>query len=360
MERHEAYHNITEYVNHLRKELEIEGAHGLVGNEMELIALVRHCPFLFDRSYSDFKNTDRKNEAWEAIAKVFNVNANEAKSYWTVMKDKFINYNENAKADPNVAPPYSYFEEMKFLDPFLPKKNFRKKILNEDSNDGESTEPEYNYLQSSTSLQINADVFINALKKEPILYDRKHLDFKNNDLKIRAWKRLSKEIKSTVPECVNRFKVLRDRYAKERKAGTKKWELYDKLSFLDPHILSKKRYSYTHMQGRKSASYNNVINNAVSSTDSTKDKNFIDSTNELNKMLAANSAFELKDFNRNNYLENPIDVEYHTPQTPQQNEDELFGLAIAAELKKVPDGRRKVKLKADIYKLLWSYQQIDN
>ena len=52
---------------------DIEGTKGLFGNELELIALVRNCQFLYNKTLPDFKNIQKKNEAWEAIASVFGV-----------------------------------------------------------------------------------------------------------------------------------------------------------------------------------------------------------------------------------------------------------------------------------------------
>lgn len=49
---------------------DIEDTMGVQGNELELIALVRNCPFLYDKNVPDFKESDKKYEAWNAIAEV--------------------------------------------------------------------------------------------------------------------------------------------------------------------------------------------------------------------------------------------------------------------------------------------------
>lgn len=43
-----------------------------------------------------------------------------------------------------------------------------------------------------------------------------------------------------------------------------------------------------------------------------------------------------------------------------QDEDDLFGQSIAAELKRITGRRKKMRLKASIFKLLWEAESDDN
>lgn len=42
--------------------------------------------------------------------------------------------------------------------------------------------------------ELNVDALIEKIRTNPILYDRKHKDAKNHDLKLKTWKKLAKEI----------------------------------------------------------------------------------------------------------------------------------------------------------------------
>lgn len=41
-----------------------------MGNELELIALIRNCEFLYNKSLPDYKDSAKRTAAWEAIAAV--------------------------------------------------------------------------------------------------------------------------------------------------------------------------------------------------------------------------------------------------------------------------------------------------
>lgn len=49
---------------------DIEDTKGVMGNELELIALVRNCQFLYDKHHPDFKDIQKKTATWNAIASV--------------------------------------------------------------------------------------------------------------------------------------------------------------------------------------------------------------------------------------------------------------------------------------------------
>lgn len=53
-------------------------------------------------------------------------------------------------------------------------------------------------------------------------------------------------------------------------------------------------------------------------------------------------------------------VDVMKTETTTLDEDDLFGQSIAAELKKITGRRKKFKLKADIFKLLYDYECDDS
>lgn len=58
-----------------------------MGNELELIALVRNCEFLYNKNLPDFKDSVKRAAAWEAIAAVMNATGKPVKKF---VETKFL------------------------------------------------------------------------------------------------------------------------------------------------------------------------------------------------------------------------------------------------------------------------------
>ncbi|XP_044751618.1 uncharacterized protein LOC123311625 isoform X2 [Coccinella septempunctata] len=233
--------SIPEHIRHLAEELEIDGANGLEGNEMEIIALIRNCPLLYDKSVSDFHDATKKDQAWRAIAQVFNVSSRDLQQFWDTLKQEFLKFCSKS-AEEKTYP--SYLDEMQFLKSVSMRcrRPSCSSAVNqkEDSNSSASSESDVpndgNYRN-----ELNLDTLIEKIRVNTILYDRKHKEAKNHDLKLKTWKKLAKEIGIPVSECVNRWKILREKYGRERKyrkayPDGRKWYLFEKLSFLEGHV----------------------------------------------------------------------------------------------------------------------------
>ncbi|KAL3281829.1 hypothetical protein HHI36_005029 [Cryptolaemus montrouzieri] len=339
--------SIADYICHLSKELEIEGANGLDGNEMEVIALIRNCPFLYDRSFSDFKDIEKKNEAWEAIASVFNVSALDLRQYWRNMRESFTRYTSKSE---NMKTYYTYFDEMNFLLPFIHRRNRSPGSssntivhLREESNTSASSEPEI----TSTDHELKKETLIDLIHNNPVLFDRRHKDAKNHDLKLKTWKKVARELEIPVSDCVNRWKNLRERYSKERRQRkmnpeSKKW-----------------RYSHTQMQNKRSGSLFNTeaaqtLDHLDSMSPHLTEHQYCRIDPDDQEVEAEYIGLEVLDNDYSNEsTEKKFAFNTNTDDTCK-DEDELFALAIAAELRKIASIRRKMKLKADIYRLLSS------
>jgi hypothetical protein len=161
--------------------------------------------------------------------------------------------------------------------------------------------------------------------------------------------------------------------------AVKKWELFDELSFLDQHVKARRRYTRM-VPTHPSATDQNICYVVTSPTNSSSDPVTLDSSNFLSEMsLSTKKEVPIEDveffdvssditsspaplFNEeNNASENNIseaatnDQRENTQSKPSPDEDDLFGQSIAAELKRLPCPRKKIKLKAEIYRLLYEH-----
>ncbi|KAB0797177.1 hypothetical protein PPYR_08171 [Photinus pyralis] len=351
--------NLIKYVYDLSKEMNIEGAHGVIGNELELIALVRNCNFLYDKTLSDFKDIRKKNVAWSAIANVLHCTVDEVKRRWHSLREAYNRYKKDAElGDANRdSIQWEFYEDMKFIDPFIyPRCTFGTLVSdNEDeNNDGGET-------ANHTSEDIQ---FILLVQSRPILYDKNHPQYKAKKVKAEVWNEVAKEINLTANECEQRWKSLRERYGRERKLrhvdqNRKKWVYFDILNFLDGHI-----------KARRPSSFRSILPK-------------IDNTNNLAIISPMNSRTVLLNMSplhtepREESVETHTDVDQvefidtsnttHSPTTHYSkeansveqsrsmlnDEDELFGQSISAELRRMPSGKKKMKIKAEIYKILY-------
>ena len=87
---------------------------------------------------------------------------------------------------------------------------------------------------------------IEQVKSFPHLYNTSSEDYKDKQMALLSWSTISEKLGKPAGECKERWKYLRDQYAKKKKAlegrsgdpGTKrhKWRFFDSLSFLADHI----------------------------------------------------------------------------------------------------------------------------
>ncbi|XP_037935215.1 transcription factor Adf-1-like [Teleopsis dalmanni] len=90
---------------------------------------------------------------------------------------------------------------------------------------------------------MDEEKFISLVENNPILYDKNHNDFKDNEKKNMIWKQIADELEVNENAVKKRWKSLRERFGKEsreRASGSStsiEWHLYEQLMFLRKHIL---------------------------------------------------------------------------------------------------------------------------
>ncbi|KAK4880654.1 hypothetical protein RN001_008800 [Aquatica leii] len=243
--------DLIKYIFDLSKEMNVQSNCGVVGNELELIALVRKCNFLYDKSLFDFKDVRKKNVAWSAIASVMHCKVHEVQQRWRSLREGYNKYKkevESASDDNALIRPWEFYEEMKFIDPYLVRRSHLRQ--NKSLNDSDSIELEGNLSNDAIDNKIvdrNVDIMklISCIKTKPVLYDNKHPNYKTKESKTHAWNEVAQVLGSSANDCELKWKTLRERYGRERKIkyaqnDRKKWEYFDVLNFLDTHVKPRK------------------------------------------------------------------------------------------------------------------------
>ncbi|XP_013111096.1 transcription factor Adf-1 [Stomoxys calcitrans] len=74
---------------------------------------------------------------------------------------------------------------------------------------------------------------IEAVKVNPVIYDRSHYNYKHFVRKAQVWKQISEQLGMPEQKCTKRWKSLRDKFAREMKLSTEsRWRYFKQMSFL--------------------------------------------------------------------------------------------------------------------------------
>lgn len=100
----------------------IEDTQGVFGNELELIALVRNCPFLYDKSRNDFKDVAKREATWRAISAVMHSSVLDCQARWKSLREQYGKIKRaiaTGDHDSERFLQWELLEDMKFLDPHI-------------------------------------------------------------------------------------------------------------------------------------------------------------------------------------------------------------------------------------------------
>ncbi|KAI9583610.1 hypothetical protein GQX74_005358 [Glossina fuscipes] len=74
---------------------------------------------------------------------------------------------------------------------------------------------------------------IEAVKMNPVIYDRSHFNYKHFVRKAQTWKQIAESLGVPEQKCTKRWKSLRDKFARELKISQdSRWRYFKQMSFL--------------------------------------------------------------------------------------------------------------------------------
>ncbi|XP_055904126.1 uncharacterized protein LOC129939952 isoform X2 [Eupeodes corollae] len=220
-----------------------------------VIAEVKKYPLIWNLYSKNYKSVYKKLKAWRKIAHSLESTVEEVKKKWKALRDVFAkHYAKNPDENTNNWP---YFKQMIFLAPYLKgnKLSFAKSFeRTQESDDEESVssvawESDNNETKNQTpavreTSKFSNEDFIEAVRKQQILWDSTFNNFKNNKLRCVVWKEVADYFGLPVIDCKKKWRTLRDLFVRTHlkpiREEDKSWKHYDQMKFLVPHLRERK------------------------------------------------------------------------------------------------------------------------
>ncbi|XP_017840587.1 probable basic-leucine zipper transcription factor R isoform X2 [Drosophila busckii] len=110
--------------------------------------------------------------------------------------------------------------------------------------DEEDDDPIHTFLNMESYFEKE---LISLIQQEDMIYNYSNQNYRNVKLKLAVWDEIARKLKKPVKQCRQKWKALRDQYAREYKRlktqlhidATSRWKHYDSLSFLQKYIQQK-------------------------------------------------------------------------------------------------------------------------
>ncbi|SPP81805.1 uncharacterized protein LOC117584081 [Drosophila guanche] len=222
-------------------------------DESELIKLIKSCPILYDKdSARSVKNAALKDAAWKSISQKIGASERACITRWKSIRDRFGKEFRRFQENPDVPTYWDMFPHLLFL-----KDHYKHGQVRHDSLEGIKFEPKVrrrrNRLYAEHEKNPNDEEddckgdmlneLIELVKMHPVLYDKDQIRIsKNLSAKNEAWREISESLNVSEVLCFNRWKKLRERFAREYRnqqinsSTPSTWKYFNDLLFLDKHF----------------------------------------------------------------------------------------------------------------------------
>ncbi|KAH8412556.1 hypothetical protein KR009_002990 [Drosophila setifemur] len=221
----------------------------------ELIKLIENHPILYDRdSARSVKNAAQKDAAWKAISQRMGASERACITRWKSLRDRFGKEFRRFQERPDEPTYWEMFQRLLFL-----KDHYKQGVARNESLDGVRFEPRERRKRPKPVVEqekrrrgdeeedceddLLNEQLIELVKMHPVLYDRHKIRVsKNLAAKNEAWREISENLNVSEELCYNRWKKLRDRFAREyrnqqiNQATPITWRYFNELLFLGRHF----------------------------------------------------------------------------------------------------------------------------
>ncbi|KAH8377070.1 hypothetical protein KR093_003294 [Drosophila rubida] len=226
-------------------------------NDIELIKLIENYPILYDKdSARSAKNAANKDAAWKTISQQLGASERACITRWKSIRDRFGKEFRRFQEHPENPTYWDMFPRLLFL-----KDHYKHGQVKHESLDNMKFEPrhrkprrprldaEQDKKQKEDEYEDDAEgielcqQLIELVKLHPVLYDRHKIrNSKNLSAKNEAWRAISEHLNVSEQLCYNRWKKLRDRFAREyrnhqiNQSTPITWRYFNNLLFLGRHF----------------------------------------------------------------------------------------------------------------------------
>ncbi|XP_016994202.2 transcription factor Adf-1 [Drosophila takahashii] len=221
----------------------------------ELIKLIENHPILYDKdSARSVKNAAQKDAAWKAISQKMGASERACITRWKSIRDRFGKEFRRFQERPDEPTYWDMFPRLLFL-----KDHYKQGLARNESLDGMRFEPRERKKRPKVDMEqekrrkdeeeedcqddLLNEQLIELVKMHPVLYDRHKIRVsKNLAAKNEAWREISENLNVSEELCYNRWKKLRDRFAREyrsqqiNQATPITWRYFNELLFLGRHF----------------------------------------------------------------------------------------------------------------------------
>ncbi|KAH8419468.1 hypothetical protein KR222_006493 [Zaprionus bogoriensis] len=228
-------------------------------NDIELIKLIKNYPILYDKdSARSAKNAANKDAAWKTISLHLGASERLCITRWKSIRDRFGKEFRRFQENPESPTHWDMFPRLLFL-----KDHYKHGLAKHKSLDGMIFEPRHRKPRRRPRLEqqppdkrqrddeceeptediVLCQQLIELVKLHPVLYDRHKIrNSKNLAAKNDAWRAISESLNVSEQLCYNRWKQLRDRFAREYRnqqidqSTAITWRYFNELMFLGRHF----------------------------------------------------------------------------------------------------------------------------
>ncbi|KAH8255370.1 hypothetical protein KR038_001682 [Drosophila bunnanda] len=225
-------------------------------DECELVKLIENHKILYDKdSARSVKNAALKDAAWKAISLKMGASERACITRWKSLRDRFGKEFRRFQERPDEPTYWDMFPRLLFL-----KDHYKQGLVKNESLDGmrfatreqrrkpkADAEQEKRRRDEEEEEDCQDDLLneqlIELVKMHPVLYDLHKIRVsKNLAAKNEAWRKISETLNVSEELCYNRWKKLRDRFAREyrkqqiNQATPITWRYFKELLFLGRHF----------------------------------------------------------------------------------------------------------------------------
>ncbi|EDW90518.1 transcription factor Adf-1 [Drosophila yakuba] len=221
----------------------------------ELIKLIENHSILYDKDCArSVKNAAQKDAAWKAISQKLGASERACITRWKSIRDRFGKEFRRFQERPEEPTYWDMFPRLLFL-----KDHYKQGLARNESLDGMRFEPRERKKRTKVYIEQEKrrkddeeedsqddmlnEQLIELVKSHPVLYDRHKIRVsKNLAAKNEAWREISENLNVSEELCYNRWKKLRDRFAREYRSHQINqstpitWRYFNELLFLGRHF----------------------------------------------------------------------------------------------------------------------------
>ncbi|XP_023170494.2 uncharacterized protein LOC111599155 [Drosophila hydei] len=225
-------------------------------DDVELIRLIEKYPILYDKdSARSAKNAANKDAAWKTISIKLGASERACITRWKSIRDRFGKEFRRFQENPDSPTYWDMFPRLLFL-----KDHYKHGLVKHENLDAMKFEPRHrkprrtrledqekkqrtdDYVENAEDIEL-CQHLIELVKLHPVLYDRHKIRIsKNLSAKNEAWRAISESLSVSEELCYNRWKKLRDRFAREyrnhqiNQSAPITWRYFNDLLFLGRHF----------------------------------------------------------------------------------------------------------------------------